>query len=52
MDAKEWDEELIINVFNGMDAEIIIGILLSESAKEDTWYWAKEVNGVSSVEST
>lgn len=51
MEAKEWDEDLIRDMFNDQEAAIILGIQLSESTTSDSWYWNKEITGVYSVRS-
>lgn len=52
MDVKEWDEDLVRDVFNDKDANIILGIPLTRSSGlNDSWYWGKEVNRVYSVKS-
>ncbi|XP_074356138.1 uncharacterized protein LOC141695825 [Apium graveolens] len=44
IDEKAWDVELVLDVFEEMDAELILSIPLIENDK-DTWYWRHEKMG-------
>uniref|UniRef100_A0A803Q693 RNase H type-1 domain-containing protein n=1 Tax=Cannabis sativa TaxID=3483 RepID=A0A803Q693_CANSA len=47
--CREWDEEVVRDVFNEGDAEVILGIPLAAGDARDSWYWFKERHGVYSV---
>uniref|UniRef100_A0A803QF26 Reverse transcriptase domain-containing protein n=1 Tax=Cannabis sativa TaxID=3483 RepID=A0A803QF26_CANSA len=49
---REWDEELIYDIFNPRDSSIIVNIPLSMSIDGDRWYWNMEPSGVYSVKSS
>lgn len=45
VNIKEWDEDLVRDV-NERDVVIILGIYLSSSNLEDSWYWSNETSGI------
>uniref|UniRef100_A0A803QI10 RNase H type-1 domain-containing protein n=1 Tax=Cannabis sativa TaxID=3483 RepID=A0A803QI10_CANSA len=45
MDGKNWDIEIISNLFNDRDKDPILSIPISSSNSVDTWYWSKETSG-------
>uniref|UniRef100_A0A803QGE0 Reverse transcriptase domain-containing protein n=1 Tax=Cannabis sativa TaxID=3483 RepID=A0A803QGE0_CANSA len=49
--CREWDEEIVQDVFNEDDAAVILGIPLAAGEARDSWYWFKERDGVYSVKS-
>uniref|UniRef100_A0A803Q3L9 Reverse transcriptase zinc-binding domain-containing protein n=1 Tax=Cannabis sativa TaxID=3483 RepID=A0A803Q3L9_CANSA len=51
MDGKNWDYEIINDLFNDRDKDLILTIPISPSNSVDTWYWSKEVSGDYSVKS-
>ncbi|KAM6571614.1 hypothetical protein CsatA_015694 [Cannabis sativa] len=51
INQREWDNEVISDIFNLRDAQIILQIPLSNQAHEDVWYWSKEATGFYSVKS-
>lgn len=50
MDGKEWDVDLVHDMFNSRDANLILTIPI-RSSQADTWYWRKEKMGHYSVKS-
>ncbi|XP_062101909.1 uncharacterized protein LOC133809260 [Humulus lupulus] len=48
--TKEWDKDLILDLFQPEDAYLILSIPLSTNT-DDTWYWALEKSGNFSVKS-
>uniref|UniRef100_A0A803PXY9 Reverse transcriptase n=1 Tax=Cannabis sativa TaxID=3483 RepID=A0A803PXY9_CANSA len=52
VNRREWDEELIRDMFEDRDQEIILSIPLSNSIEEDTWYWNKDTAGFYTVKSS
>ncbi|XP_060968346.1 uncharacterized protein LOC133035920 [Cannabis sativa] len=51
VDKIEWDNEIILDMFNDRDQRLIWQIPLSAMSTDDSWYWAKENNGFFSVKS-
>ncbi|XP_074346294.1 uncharacterized protein LOC141685071 [Apium graveolens] len=51
MGLKEWDIEVITDLFNERDQALILGTPLSSRQEEDIRYWHKEGNSHYSVES-
>lgn len=39
---REWDTEILENLFNDSDKEYIKGIQLNEARHKDQIYWCKE----------
>lgn len=50
-DRREWDEEVLTDLFNDRDQQCIRSIVLSESDNEDCLYWSKESTGLYTVRS-
>lgn len=50
-DRKEWDADIIRDIFDERDQECILNVKLDESCEEDTLYWSKEVTGNYTVKS-
>lgn len=50
MDGKEWDTDLVQDMFNSRDANLILTIPI-RSSQSDTWYWRREKMGHYSVKS-
>ncbi|KAF4356158.1 hypothetical protein F8388_012308 [Cannabis sativa] len=46
MGCREWDEEIVQDVFNEDDAAVILGIPLAVGEARDSWYWFKERDGI------
>ncbi|KAK1370734.1 hypothetical protein POM88_036826 [Heracleum sosnowskyi] len=44
-DSKEWNEDILTNLFHSRDRDLIMGNPLSYYIKEDCWYWVKEGMG-------
>lgn len=51
MDRKEWDVEVVRDVFNMRDQECIFDMIIEEDLEEDVLYWKMEQSGVYSVKS-
>lgn len=51
VDVREWDLDLIEDMFNTRDKELILSIPLGDSAAEDSWYWVREPAGAYTVKS-
>lgn len=53
VDRREWDEDLVRDMFSEGEAHIILGIQiqLSQTRTEDLWYWSKEISANYSVKS-
>lgn len=51
VESKEWDMEVITDLFNVRDQMLILGIPLSSRKEEDIRYWHKEGYGLYSVKS-
>lgn len=51
MDCKEWDVDILRDMFNARDQGCIASIQLSITDEDDRWYWSKENSGQSSVKS-
>lgn len=51
MDSKEWDIEVVRDVFNERDQECILKIPLSADSSEDVMFWNLEDSGNYSVKS-
>lgn len=49
--AKEWDEDIIKDLFNDTDQDCIRQATLNDSVNEDCLYWKKEISGLYSVRS-
>lgn len=49
--GREWDKDVINDMFSQRDANLILSIPLSQHASEDKLIWAKEMNGKFSVKS-
>lgn len=47
---RQWDEEVVTDIFDTRDANLIMSILL-QSAGVDSWYWCKERMGNYTVKS-
>lgn len=51
VDKKEWDVDLICDIFNERDQRCILNVPLKESSCEDLPFWLWENNGIYSVKS-
>ena len=49
--AREWDVDLITDIFDDRDRERILNVSLSQRGDEDRLYWKEESSGVFSVRS-
>ncbi|KAM6594852.1 hypothetical protein CsatA_002555 [Cannabis sativa] len=49
--SREWDVDLIRDVFNQHDSDLILSIQLTNSTSGDCWSWSKETSGGYSVSS-
>uniref|UniRef100_A0A803NZS4 Reverse transcriptase n=1 Tax=Cannabis sativa TaxID=3483 RepID=A0A803NZS4_CANSA len=49
--SREWDVELIRDVFNQHDSDLILSIQLTNSTRGDCWSWSKEMGGGYTVSS-
>ncbi|KAF4396993.1 hypothetical protein F8388_004961 [Cannabis sativa] len=47
----DWDVDVVRDLFSPTDAAAILGIPISQSTYEDTWYWLTEQDGFYSVRS-
>lgn len=51
MDKKDWDMDIVKDLFINDEVELILSIPLSVSNSQDPWLWLKEVSGVYFVKS-
>lgn len=51
LEDKNWDTDIIDDLFEERDKELIYNIILSESQIADVWYSCFEMNGTYSVKS-
>ncbi|KAM6589517.1 hypothetical protein CsatA_012122 [Cannabis sativa] len=51
IDQREWDPDIITDLFIPSEAQLILGIPLSNQVVDDVWYWCKETAGFYSVKS-
>ncbi|KAM6542808.1 hypothetical protein CsatB_007255 [Cannabis sativa] len=51
LEERNWDTELVRDMFNNRYANLILSIPLSFSASSDFWSWSKESSGLFSVKS-
>ncbi|KAF4402784.1 hypothetical protein G4B88_010236 [Cannabis sativa] len=51
VDSVDWDVDVVRDLFSPTDAAAILGIPISQSTYEDTWYWLTEQDGFYSVRS-
>lgn len=49
--SREWDKDLISDIFSVEDANRILRIPLSQTAMEDFWMWLEDNSGIYSVKS-
>lgn len=49
--VKEWDTDVIADLFTERDQMLILGIPLSHRQEEDRRYWGREGNGLFLVKS-
>lgn len=49
---REWDADIVRDVFDDRDVEIIMGIPLSATDDENLWFWMTKISGLYSVKST
>ncbi|KAF4400613.1 hypothetical protein G4B88_023406 [Cannabis sativa] len=52
VDNKQWDLEVITDLFESWDIDLILKIPLSNTLDVDTRYWSKEPSGFYSVKSS
>uniref|UniRef100_A0A803QN19 Reverse transcriptase domain-containing protein n=1 Tax=Cannabis sativa TaxID=3483 RepID=A0A803QN19_CANSA len=45
VDSVDWDVDVVRDLFSPTDAAAILGIPISQSTYEDTWYWLTEQDG-------
>ena len=50
-DGKNWDKDLVADIFNQRDQALILNIPLSCRSRADQWYWLHERNGMYSIKS-
>lgn len=51
MKKKEWDLDIIRDVFNDRDQKVVLDIQLNEACTEDILYWRLEESGMYPVKS-
>ncbi|XP_060972631.1 uncharacterized protein LOC133038482 [Cannabis sativa] len=51
MHSRNWDVEVVRDLFSPVDAAIILGIQINQSSENDYWYWFGEKDGTYSVSS-
>uniref|UniRef100_A0A803QQJ5 Reverse transcriptase n=1 Tax=Cannabis sativa TaxID=3483 RepID=A0A803QQJ5_CANSA len=51
VNAKQWDMEIINDLFNAIDQSVIMSVPLPMTVHEDCWTWSKEKSGFYSVKS-
>ncbi|XP_060959275.1 uncharacterized protein LOC133030519 [Cannabis sativa] len=51
VNAKQWDMEIINDLFNARDQSLIMSVPLPMTVHEDCWTWSKEKSGFYSVKS-
>ncbi|XP_060964543.1 uncharacterized protein LOC115704339 [Cannabis sativa] len=49
--SKQWDKEIIEDLFDTRDRNLIFSILLFETVQTDCWSWSKDCTGLYSVKS-
>ncbi|KAF4354804.1 hypothetical protein F8388_018008 [Cannabis sativa] len=49
--SRNWDVEVVRDLFSPVDAAIILGIQINQSTEDDYWYWFGEKDGSYSVSS-
>ena len=49
--AKQWDNDIILDLFNQRDANLILSIPLSQRSVSDSWFWCFDSKGLFSVKS-
>ncbi|XP_030479041.1 uncharacterized mitochondrial protein AtMg00310-like [Cannabis sativa] len=52
IDRKQWDLEVLHDLFEARDIELIMQVPLSDNVNVDSWFWGKESNGFYSVKSS
>ncbi|XP_060962178.1 uncharacterized protein LOC115725496 [Cannabis sativa] len=52
IDRKQWDLEVLHDLFEIRDIEFIMQVPLSYNVHVDSWFWGKESNGFYSVKSS
>ncbi|KAM6582643.1 hypothetical protein CsatB_009645 [Cannabis sativa] len=50
--SLNWDVDVVRDLFSPTDATVILGIPISHTTYEDTWYWLNEKDGFYSVRSS
>ncbi|XP_062103848.1 uncharacterized protein LOC133814961 [Humulus lupulus] len=50
-ERREWDPDILLDLFNERDVELILSIPLCDSVDGDSWQWTKETYGIYSVRS-
>ncbi|KAF4389869.1 hypothetical protein G4B88_024150 [Cannabis sativa] len=49
IDRKQWDLEVLHDLFEARDVDLIMQVPLSDNVNVDSWFWGKEPNGFYSV---
>lgn len=44
-DQREWDADVISDIFNDRDGELMQQIILPDTPRVDTWFWLKDDKG-------
>lgn len=47
----QWDDEILMDIFNDKDIELIKRIPVSRNMQQDSWYWVMEQSGLFTVKS-
>lgn len=45
MDRKEWDLEVVDDIFNTRDKQLILNTLIEQDLESDVLYWKLEASG-------
>lgn len=45
-DVVEWDGDILADVLDDRDQATVWNVILSNSIKQDSWYWLKEKFGL------
>ena len=48
---RNWDLDVLADIFNDRDRAIITQIPLSSRREEDIWYWSTDARGIFTVRS-
>lgn len=45
-DVAEWDGDILADVLDDRDQAMVWNVILSNSIKQDSWYWLKDKFGL------